>query len=101
MIPAFIDLMEDWRAEFNKSNKDGLEMYYHDFTQNYICIKVKTVGENSLHSDHKCVGHLYTGKDAHGNGVEFINQNGDEFIRPEDPTFFDRISTRVNEKLKG
>lgn len=92
--PSFLDLMEIWRTEFNEEHKGKCEMFYHDFTNLYLCMKIKQDGETDI-LQHTCIGHLYTGKSKEGYGVEF----GDEFLRPEDPDFFPRLLKRVKDKI--
>lgn len=98
MNPSFADLMEDWRVEFNKTNTQKYEMYFLDFTTVYSCMKVKKIDEERSVENNSCIGHLYTEKDP---GVEFIRVDGCEFLRPEDPLFFQKLVARVEEKLKG
>jgi hypothetical protein len=97
--PELLDLMEDWRAEFNKTNSRGYQMIYQDFTQQYICMKVRKADPAESMEGYHCIAHLYDGRTNQGYGVEFINKDGVEFIRPEDPTFFPRLLSRVEEKL--
>lgn len=94
--PSFLDLMELWRIEFNETNKHQYEMYFHDFSTSYYCMKVKRTPNEEI-TNHVCIGHLHTGRDEDGNGVEFSG----EWLRPEDPEFFPRLMERVFSKINA
>lgn len=93
MTPDFLTLMEDWVRDYSSTNPRKWRMYLHDFTTQYLCMKVQRKLEDDL-EEHVCVAHLFVGRTKEGNGVEIK----EEFIPAEDPAFFDRLRKRIDEK---
>jgi hypothetical protein len=89
---SFLDLMNAWREEFNESRQD-INVVFDEFAGKYLCIRVGMKANMELTA---CGAHLFYNDEK---GVEITEgKEAHIFIRAEDPSFFDRLVGKLEEK---